>query len=161
MPGSSSQIRIEKVVSAGDDIESGAFLFGNSYGECIGELLAVNRIEHSRVQRASPQALRIPRRPRPRAGRGRGQRNVLGCGESHVSLLFCSTCRAEVLISSLRYWRFSDMCVDASCCDAPRPRPQARYEESIRSSWRRNALNPTSAKCWSPTPCSILTVLSM
>ena len=72
MPGAAGQIRVEKVITVGHDIEAGALLIRNNCGEGVRELLAVDRVEHGCVERASPQALRIPRRSRPGAGRGGG-----------------------------------------------------------------------------------------
>ena len=65
MPGSPSQIRIEEVIAARHDIETGTLLIRNNYGESIGELLAIDRVEHGSIQRAAPKALGIPGRPRP------------------------------------------------------------------------------------------------
>ena len=82
VPRAAGEVLVEVVIAIGEDVESGAFLIGDHRRVRIEELLAEVDVEEGRVERPAPQAAGVPARPRPRAGDGRGEHQVLG-GREH------------------------------------------------------------------------------
>ena len=82
VPRAAGEVLVEVVVAVGEDVEPRALLLGDHGRVCVEELLAETDVEQRRVERPAPQAAVIPARPRPRAGDGRREHQVLG-GREH------------------------------------------------------------------------------
>ena len=82
VPRAAGEVLVEVVVAVGEDVEPGALLVGDHGGVRVEELLAEADVEQRRVERPAPQAAVVPARPRPRAGDGRREHQVLG-GREH------------------------------------------------------------------------------
>ena len=87
VPRAAGEVLVEVVVAVREDVEPGALLVGDHGGVRVEELLAEADVEQRRVERPAPQAAVVPARPRPRAGDGRREHQVLGGREHRVRLL--------------------------------------------------------------------------
>ena len=82
-PALAADIGVEMRVAVGDNIEAGHFLLVEIHGDCIDILLAELVVHHRVEEAARAEILRVPARPRQRAGdRGR-QHDVFGSAK-HV-----------------------------------------------------------------------------
>ena len=84
-PALAADVVIEAAVAVGDDIEAGDFLLVQIDGDRVDVLLA-ELVVHHRVEKAAhAEILRVPARPRQRAGDGGRQHDVFG-GAKHVGI---------------------------------------------------------------------------
>ena len=80
-PALAADIRIEMRVAVGDDVEAGDFLLVQIDRDRVDVLLAELVVDHGVEETAQPEILRVPARPRQRAGDGGRQHFVFGGGK--------------------------------------------------------------------------------
>ena len=81
VPRAAREVLVEVVVAVREDVEPRALLLGDHGRVRVEELLAEADVEQRRIKRPSPQAAVVPAWPRPRAGDGRREHQVLGSRE--------------------------------------------------------------------------------
>src|SRR5918992_817428 len=91
MPRAAGEVLVEVVVAVREDVETGALLVGDHGGVRVEELLAEADVEQRRVERPAPQPAVVPAWPRPGAGDGGREHQVLG-GREHRA--FASSSRS-------------------------------------------------------------------
>ena len=102
VPRAAGEVLVEVVVAVGQDVEPGALLVGDHGRVRVEELLAEADVEQRGVERPAPQAAVVPARPRPRAGDGRGEHQVLGGREHRACASSSRAGGASILCRRLR-----------------------------------------------------------
>src|SRR6202142_3750739 len=80
-PALAADVRVKMRVAVGDDVEAGHFLLVQIDADGVDILLTELVVHHGVEETARPEILRVPARPRQRAGDGGRQHEILGSAQ--------------------------------------------------------------------------------
>jgi len=100
-PALAADIGVEMRVAVGDDVETGHFLLVQIEANRVDILLAELVVDHGVEEAAHAEVLRVPARPRQRAGDGGRQHFVFG-GAKHGGRFSRGYLRREAIVGIVR-----------------------------------------------------------